>query len=173
MVYGFAKQSGGHVEFETTPGSGTTFTLYIPATEQMPLPIQRSTSAIPGGHETILCIEDDAAVREFVVQQLQRLGYRTITATNATEALAEVRRGVPIDLVFTDIIMPGGMDGWKLAELIRQMRPDMKVLYTSGYSDVSPERMRSAPDALLLKKPYRFSALAQMMRRALGDSTAG
>jgi PAS domain S-box-containing protein len=172
MVYGFAKQSGGHVEFETTPGSGTKFTLYIPATAQMPLAVQRSTSAIPGGHETILCIEDDAAVREFVVQQLQRLGYRTITATNATEAVAEVRRGIPIDLVFTDIVMPGGTDGWKLAELIRQIRPDMKILYTSGYSDVSPERMRSVPGALLLKRPYRLSTLAQMIRRAMGDSTA-
>ncbi|MEP6836941.1 MAG: ATP-binding protein [Bradyrhizobium sp.] len=173
MVYGFAKQSGGHVEFETRPGRGTTFTLYIPATAQMPLPVQLPTSAIPGGHETILCIEDDAAVREFVVQQLQRLGYRTITATNAAEALAEVRQGTPIDLVFTDIIMPGSTDGWKLAELIRQIRPDMKILYTTGYSDVSSERMRSVPGTLLLKKPYRFSTLAQMIRRALGDSTAG
>jgi CheY-like chemotaxis protein len=89
------------------------------------------------------------------------------------EALAEARRGIPIDLVFMDIVMPGGMDGWKLVELIRQIWPHMKILYTSGYSDVSLERMRSAPDALLLKKPYRYSTLAQMIRRALGDSTAG
>lgn len=155
MVYGFVKQSGGHIEFETVKGCGTTFKLYLPASEQRPLPLtaEHSPKRLPGGHETILCVEDDAIVRDFVTQQLRALGYKTIVASNATEALTEIRSGAPIDLLFTDVIMPGTTDGWKLAELIRQIRPDIKVMYTTGYSDASSERIRSNAGILLLKKP--------------------
>jgi PAS domain S-box-containing protein len=172
MVYGFAKQSGGHIEFETETGRGTTFMLYLPATPQVPLTVERSDTGLRGGHETILCVEDDAIVRDFVTLQLQALGYKTISSTNAMEALTAVRSGVQVDLVFTDIIMPGSMDGWKLAELIKQMRPGMKVLYTTGYSDVSSERIGSAAGVLLLEKPYRLSRLAQMIRQAIGHSAS-
>jgi PAS domain S-box-containing protein len=169
MVYGFVKQSGGHIEFETVKGGGTTFRLYLPASEQRPLPLaaDHSPRRLPGGHETILCVEDDAIVRDFVTQQLRALGYNTIVAGNATEALTQIRSGVPVDLLFTDIIMPGTTDGWKLAELIRQIRPDIKVMYTTGYSDASSERIGSAAGILLLEKPYRLSALARMIRQAL------
>lgn len=170
MVYGFVKQSGGHIEFTTRKGGGTTFTLYFPATEQAPLNDKPSDAGLPGGNETILCVEDDAIIREFVAQRLQALGYKTIISASATEALAVVRGETPIDLVFTDIIMPGSMDGWQLADAIRQIRPRMKVLYTSGYSSVSSERMRSVANIHLLEKPYRLSRLARMIRQAIVDS---
>ena len=169
MVYGFVKQSGGHIEFNTKRDDGTTFRIYLPATEQAPSRGERTETGLPGGRETILCIEDDAIVREFVTERLQALGYTTITATGPTEALAEIRSGKPVDLVFTDIIMPGSMDGWRLAELIRQIRPGMKILYTTGYSDASSKRMGSSAGVLLLEKPYRLSGLAQMIRKALDN----
>jgi Histidine kinase-, DNA gyrase B-, and HSP90-like ATPase/Response regulator receiver domain len=113
MVYGFVKQSGGHIEFETAKDRGTTFRLYLPASEQSPLalPAESSPRRLPGGHETILCVEDDAIVREFVTQQLRALGYKAIVVSNATDALTKIRSGVAVDLLFTDIIMPGTMDG--------------------------------------------------------------
>ena len=170
MVYGFVKQSGGHIEFTTSKAIGTTFTLYFPATEQAPLTVKSSDAGLPGGHETILCVEDDKIVREFVAQRLQALGYNTIVSASATEALAVVRGGTPIDLVFTDIVMPGSMNGWQLADEIRQLRPQMRILYTTGYSNVSSERMGSVAGIHLLEKPYRLSRLAQMIRQAIADA---
>jgi signal transduction histidine kinase/CheY-like chemotaxis protein len=170
MVYGFVKQSGGHIDFETVEGKGTTFRLYLPASEHAPsLAADNFRKRLPRGHETILCVEDDAIVRDFVTQQLQALGYKTIAASNATEALKEVRSGLPIDLVFTDIVMPGSTDGWKLAEFIRQMRPGIKVVYTTGYSDVSSEQLSSDAGILLLEKPYRLSRLAEVVRNAIDN----
>lgn len=169
MVYGFVKQSGGHIEFETDQGSGTTFKLYLPASEQRPVrsAARKSNQQFPGGRETILCVEDDAIVRDFVTQQLQSLGYETISASNPTEALAVVRGGASIDLLFTDIVMPGTMDGWKLAEFVGQMRPDIRIVFTSGYSSFSAQRTQSDAGILLLEKPYRLSGLAKILRQAL------
>ncbi len=170
MVYGFVKQSSGHIEFETVEGKGTTFRLYLPASEHAPsLAADNFRKRLPRGHETILCVEDDAIVRDFVTQQLQALGYKTIAASNATEALREVHSGAPIDLVFTDIVMPGAMDGWKLAELIRQMRPGIKLVYTTGYSDVSSEHLSLDAGIVLLEKPYRLSRLAEVIRNAIDN----
>ncbi|MFO1110118.1 MAG: ATP-binding protein [Bradyrhizobium sp.] len=169
MVHGFIKQSGGSIEFETERGTGTTFRLYLPcSSESAPVQaIDRAYKRLAGGRETILCVEDDPIVREFVTQQLRALGYTTIAASNAAEALTEIRDGAGIDLLFTDIVMPGKMDGWRLAELVKQLRPDIKIVCTSGYSNLSAERMVSDPAIMLLEKPYRLSALAQMIRRAL------
>jgi PAS domain S-box-containing protein len=171
MVYGFVKQSGGHIDFETVEGKGTTFRLYLPVSEHAISPAADNfRKRLPRGHETILCVEDDAIVRDFVTRQLQALGYKTIAAGNATEALREVHRGLPIDLMLTDIVMPGSTDGWKLAELIRQIRPGIKVMYTTGYSDVSPERLGSNAGIVLLEKPYRLSRLAEVVRTAIDNS---
>jgi signal transduction histidine kinase len=168
MVYGFVKQSGGHIDFETAAGKGTTFRLYLPVSDDAPsLAPDNFQKRLPRGHESILCVEDDAIVRDFVTQQLQALGYNTIAASNAAEALKEVRGGASIDLVFTDIVMPGPVDGWKLAELIREMRPGIKVIYTTGYSDVSSQQLSSDAGMLLLEKPYRLSRLAEMVRNAI------
>ena len=169
MVHGFIKQSGGNIEFETARNKGTTFRLYLPCSgESQPAQAtDRVYKRLAGGRETILCVEDDPIVREFVTRQLQALGYSTIAAGNATEALAEVRRNARIDLLFTDVIMPGKTDGWQLAELVKQLRPDIKIVCTSGYSTFNAERIVANPGILLLEKPYRLSALAQIIRRAL------
>jgi PAS domain S-box-containing protein len=165
MVYGFLKQSGGHIEFESEIGKGTTFTIYLPATAQASGNEQINLPSIQRGDDIILCVEDDFGVRELVVRQLQSLGYRTLIASNAAEALEVVRTDARIDLIFTDIIMPGAMNGWKLAEQVRAIRPEMKFLYTTGYSHPGAEGL--AKDAPILKKPYRLPALAAMIRQAI------
>ena len=170
MVYGFVKQSGGHIEFETVKDRGTTFRLYLPPPNSVHLRCSRTYRETASRRaRTILCVEDDAIVREFVTQQLRALGYKTIVVSSATDALTKIRSGVPVDLLFTDIIMPGTTDGWKLAELIRQIRPDIKVMYTTGYSDASSERIGSTRGIVLLEKPYRLSMLARMLRQALDE----
>ena len=169
MVHGFIKQSGGTIEFETARNKGTTFRLYLPCSGESPptQAVDRAYKRLAGGRETILCVEDDPIVREFVTRQLQALGYKTIAASTATEALAEIRSDPNIDLLFTDIIMPGKTDGWQLAELVKQLRPDIKIVFTSGYSSFSAQRIVTDPRMLLIEKPYRLSALAQMVRKAL------
>ena len=165
IVYGFVKQSRGHIEFSSEEGVGTTFRIYLPAVES-PLPSLPEFPQSPkfaAGTETILCVEDDAMVRSYVTAQLQRLGYKTITAANAREALSILDSGVDIDLLFTDIVMPGAMNGWQLAEQAALRRPELKVLFTSGYSDANAQPVRSN----LLVKPYRSAEIAQMLRLAL------
>lgn len=169
MVHGFIKQSGGNIEFETAKDEGTTFRLYLPCSGGSPPAqvVERVNARLAGGRETILCVEDDPIVREFVTQQLRALGYTILAAGNAAEALVEITGNAGIDLLLTDIIMPGKMDGWQLAERVRQLRPDIRIVCTSGYSSFNAERIASNPGLLLLEKPYRLSALAQMIRRAL------
>ena len=113
-------------------------------------------------------VEDDALVRNFVTTQLQSLGYRTVAAADGPAALAIVDSGEPFDLLFTDVILPGGMTGRQLAEEVAKRRPGIKVLYTSGYTDNAiVHQGRLDPGVLLLSKPYRKSQLADMIRRAL------
>jgi PAS domain S-box-containing protein len=172
MVYGFAKQSGGHVKIHSELGHGTTIRLYLPVAIGEPdanVPIAAPTG---GAGETILVVEDDRLVREFVVAQLHSLGYRTVAAANGREALAYLESGRPFDLLFTDIVMPGGMTGRHLADEIIKSRPATKVLYTSGYTDnAMVDDGRLDRGLMLLSKPYRKSALARMIRLALGNGT--
>ena len=122
-----------------------------------------------GGNETILVVEDDKLVRDYVLTQLNSLGYVTLDAANAAEALAIVDAGHPFDLLFTDVIMPGTMNGRQLADEIEKRRPGLKVLFTSGYTEnaiIHHGRLDSG--VLLLPKPYRKSDLASMIRTALG-----
>ena len=122
------------------------------------------------GTETILVVEDDELVRNFVTAQLQNLGYRTVAAADGPTALAQIRNGEKFDLLFTDVIMPGGMSGRQLADEVEKLRPGMKVLYTSGYTDSAIiHHGRLDPGVLLLTKPYRKGQLAQMVRQALGN----
>src|SRR5262249_46181358 len=135
MVYGFVKQSGGHIKLYSEEGHGTTIRLYLPpARAGENLPAQHSLSLL-GGSETILVVEGDPLVRDFVVRQLQSLGYRTIAAVHGPEALSRVDGGAAFDLLFTDVIMPGGMNGRQLADEILRRRPGTRVLFTSGYTD--------------------------------------
>jgi PAS domain S-box-containing protein len=168
MVYGFAKQSGGHVKIYSEEGRGTTIRLYLPPAKASAATDAAPEVLIPHGNETILVVEDDTLVRTFVVGQLHGLGYTTTAVANGAEALVAVTSGLRFDLLFTDVIMPGGMTGKELATEIARLRPAVRVLYTSGYTDnAMVEHGQLDPGALLLSKPYRRSELAQMVREAL------
>jgi CheY-like chemotaxis protein len=173
MVYGFVKQSGGHIKVYSEEGEGTTVKLYLPRAEAGADRQEEATTKapLPGGHEAILVVEDDALVRDYVVAQLQNLGYPTLAAENADAALALIEAGATVDLLFTDVVMPG-MNGRELAEVIARQRPGIKVLFTSGYTENAiVHHGRLDPGVLLLAKPYRKADLARMIRVALSEAT--
>ena len=169
MVYGFAKESGGQVTIYSEERIGTTVRLYLPydggwGPEQVDAP---GPELPPGGTEAILVVEDDELVRSYVCRQLSSRGYRVIEARNAAEALEIVESSTPIDLIFTDVVMPGGMNGPNLAERARACRPALKILFTTGYADHATVARLSATDANVINKPYRPDALAFAIREAL------
>jgi signal transduction histidine kinase/ActR/RegA family two-component response regulator/HAMP domain-containing protein len=168
MVYGFVKQSNGHIKVYSEEGHGTTIKLYLPrGTAKLDLVL--TPVPLAGGHETIFVVEDDDMVREFLVTQLHSLGYKTVTAASGVAALAKVDNGVAFDLLFTDVIMPGGINGRQLADEVAKRQPGMKVLYTSGYTENAIiHHGRLDAGVLLLAKPYRKADLARMLRLALG-----
>ncbi len=171
MVYGFIKQSNGHIKLYSEVGHGTTFKLYLPRAAAAEAMDELPEHALAGGFETILVVEDDPLVRGSVTLQLQSLGYRTLTAASAAEALAVVDAGAPFELLFTDVIMPGGMNGRQLAEEIAKRGSPLKVLFTSGYTENAIiHHGRLDPGVHLLAKPYRKSELAAMVRRAIGGA---
>jgi CheY-like chemotaxis protein len=169
MVYGFVKQSAGHIKIYSEEGHGTTIKMYLPPGTGALVASEASNAlTIQGGHETILVVEDDKLVREYVLTQLHSLGYVTLDAANAAEALAIVKAGNQFDLLFTDVIMPGAMNGRQLADELQRSRPGLKVLFTSGYTENAIiHHGRLDTGVLLLAKPYRKSDLATMIRKAL------
>ncbi|MCP3402476.1 ATP-binding protein [Bradyrhizobium sp. CCGB20] len=169
MVFGFVKQSGGGIKVDSAEGGGTTFTIYLPKAETSTLrPAGYDERKIVGGTETILCVEDDRDVRQFVTVQLESLGYKVIPAANAADALAIAARGTPFDLLFTDIVMAGALNGRELADEMVAARPSLRVLFTSGYAHDAPHGPGHATmGAPLLTKPYRKAELARMLRRSL------
>src|SRR6266700_2138753 len=171
MVYGFAKQSGGTVEIDSEEGRGTAIKLHLPRSAGQAV-IRSAPLHAPGtprGYETILVVEDDALVRGYVIAQLGSLGYRTLVASDGVAALALVDQGVEFDLLFTDMIMPGGINGRELTEAVVKRRGAVKVLYTSGYTDNAiVHEGQLDPGIALLRKPYRKSDLAQKIRDVLG-----
>jgi len=170
MVYGFVKQSGGHIAIESEKGRGTTVWIYLPKAEGALVPVadQRISESPKGGHGKILVVEDDSLVRAYVVAQIQSLGYTTLSASDAQEALSVLRSSDPVDLLFTDVIMPGSMNGRELSIEALKLRPTLKVLYTSGYTENAiGEDGRLDPDVLLLAKPYSRADLARMIRLAM------
>lgn len=170
MVYGFVKQSSGHIMIYSEEGHGTTIKMYLPpATDILPAVEATLAPTVEGGHETILVVEDDKLVRDYVLTQLHSLGYVTLDAANATEALAVVASGHTFDLLFTDVIMPG-LNGRQLANEMLKVKPGLKVLYTSGYTENAIiHHGRLDEGVLLLAKPYRKSDMAIMIRKALAD----
>jgi PAS domain S-box-containing protein len=174
MVYGFVKQSAGHIKIYSEEGHGTTIKIYLPpgsgASRLADVP---PAAIVESGHETILVVEDDALVRNYVVTQLQTLGYVTLAAGNAAEALVIIDSGRAIDLLFTDVIMPGTMNGRQLADEIQKRDAPPKVLFTSGYTENAIiHHGRLDPGVLLLAKPYRKADLARMIRQALAGTGA-
>jgi PAS domain S-box-containing protein len=169
MVYGFAKQTGGTVKIESEEGRGTVVRLYLPRSEGQAATKRESapTVAALGGQETILVVEDDPLVRGYVIAQLGGLGYKILIANEAEAALALVDQGAEFDLLFTDVVMPGGMNGRELAEAVLKRRPGVKVLYTSNYSDEFVHEGRLDSGIALLKKPYRKADLSQKIREVL------
>jgi len=172
MVYGFVKQSNGHIKIYSEEGHGTTVKLYLPQAAGVAdaEPAKVGISEFERGDESILIVEDDAMVREYVVTQIGRLGYNTLAAGNAAEALAIISGPERIDLMFTDVIMPGGMNGRQLAIEAQRLRPGLKILYTSGYTENAiVHHGRLDAGVLLLPKPYLGSDLARMIRTALAS----
>jgi PAS domain S-box-containing protein len=170
MVYGFVRQSAGHVNIYSEEGHGTTIKMYLPPGTGALLDSETGyESTIRGGGETILVVEDDRLVRDYVLTQLRSLGYVTLQAANGTEAIALVEAGREFDLLFTDVIMPGAMNGRQLADEIARRRPRSKVLFTSGYTENAIIHYGQLDaGVLLLAKPYRKSDMARMIRTALG-----
>jgi PAS domain S-box-containing protein len=169
MVFGFVKQSGGHVSVYSELGKGTTFRLYLPPADREPA--ERQTRAEPaganGGDERILVVEDNAAMRRIAMRQLAGLGYRVLGAENGAAAL-ELLEQESFDLLLSDVVMPGGMSGFELAKIARQRWPDLNILLTSGFPEAKLNGDRSGVDGLrLLSKPYRQEDLALLLREIL------
>ncbi len=172
MVFGFVRQTGGHIKIYSEVGQGTSVKVYLPRSTgvQETAAEALQTANVEGGHEKILIVEDDALVRQYVVTQIKSLGYTALEAGNAAEALAIIDDDPAIDLLFTDVIMPGAMNGRHLADEAVRRRPSLRTLYTSGYTEnaiVHHGRLDSG--VLLLAKPYRKSELARMLRTALAS----
>ncbi|MEJ0100066.1 MAG: response regulator [Pseudomonadota bacterium] len=171
MVYGFARQSGGHVKIYSEMGLGTTVKLYLPRSPHSEdLVVEVNQQPVVGGNETILVVEDDEQVRATAVEMLTDLGYRVLKAADADSALAVVESGLPIDLLFTDVVMPGNLRSPELARRARQRLPDLAVLFTSGYTEnaiVHGGRLDEGVN--LLPKPYTREALSRKIRHVLGN----
>ena len=170
MVYGFVAQSRGHVRIHSAPGQGTSVRIYLPrAAEGIALATPEiRDGSLPRGSEKILLVDDDAMVREMVVMQLQNLGYRVVSAVNGSQALDLLKREGGFDLLFTDVVMPGGLNGRQLADEARKLSPGLRVILSSGYADTAVPHQGGLDQGVhLLNKPYRRSDLAKKVREAL------
>jgi PAS domain S-box-containing protein len=174
-VYGFVKQSGGHITLYSEVGRGTTANIYLPKLDQSErtnLAVQKHEAETPikGAGETVLVVEDNPDVRRVTIERLKSLGYRVLEAESGLSAIAALDRDAVVDLVFSDVIMPGGMSGFELARKVRELRPSQRILLTSGFAG---EVARASEDAihglLILRKPYSQIELSRLIRAALQD----
>jgi len=184
MVYGFVKQSGGHVAIDSAPGEGTRVRVYLPRVISASEASGAATAgadradrldgadALAGRGELILVVEDDAAVRSLTVNLLESGGYKTVEAGDALAALALLEREQDIALVFTDVVLPGDMSGVDLARHVRAERPELPLLFTSGYLEKTMDA-RLVPGVALVEKPFTPELLAERVRAALNLSDAG
>jgi PAS domain S-box-containing protein len=171
MAYGFVKQSGGHIQIESEPGKGTIIRIYLPRSlqEAKPRPALKTEQAT-GGHETVLVVEDDLDVRTTVIGMLKILGYHVLAAESGDRALEIIKNNPAIDLLFSDVVMPGALSAPELAKQARQIQPHIAVLFTSGYTRnalVSGGRLEEGVQ--LLSKPYTHTQLAQRIRQVLSQ----
>ena len=171
MVYGFVKQSNGHVSIYSEPGLGTTIRIYLPASggvSQNDMAQMSGEAEAMNGKESILVVEDDPFVRAYAVSSLIQLGYRVVAASDGREALGMLADVGQIDMLFTDVVMPNGVNGWELAEQAMLLRPEMKVLLTSGYAlETLEAHGRLQPGIAVLNKPYRRAQLGKRIRDVL------
>jgi CheY-like chemotaxis protein len=173
QVFGWVKQSGGHIKVYSEVGHGTTIKLYLPRADAASVEKEAPAEAAPpSGDETILVVEDNPNVRKTVLRQLGDLGYGTIEAEDGAAALRLAREGASFDLLLTDVIMPGGITGYELAHRLRAERPDLKVLFTSGYTELAAPVDEAARSGMLLSKPYRKQDLGRAVRAALDSDPA-
>ena len=176
MVHGFVQQSGGHIKLHSEVGAGTSIKLYLPRAHseketEVSEPENRGTVEKPA--QTILAVEDDAAVRAYIGESLRGLGYRVVVAGDARTALQLLKDTPEVELLFTDVILPGGMTGGDLAAEARRQRPDIKVLFTSGYPrNAITEAGFLGEDAEALAKPYRRTELASKLAQAFARAAA-
>ena len=172
MAYGFVKQSHGHIRIDSEPEQGTTIRIYLPRSCEPEAPLQPTPSGpIAGGSETILVVEDDPGVQATVVDTLTTLGYEVLRANDGASALVTLKSGVPIDLLFTDVVMPGPLRSPELARQARLLLPNLAVLFTSGYTqDAIVHGGRLDPGVDLLSKPYRRDQLARKIRNSLASA---
>lgn len=176
MVYGFVRQSGGHAKIYSESGQGTTVRLYFPRAAAVGAAVEpaRPDRELVGGSEHVLVVEDDELVREHVVMQLRGLGYRVTGVESGLRALEALREVPDVDLLFTDVVMPGGMNGRELAQAARLLRPALPVLFTSGYTENAiVHHGRLDRGVSLLSKPYRRQELAAKVRQVLDAARAG
>ncbi|MCG8511313.1 MAG: ATP-binding protein [Rhodospirillales bacterium] len=176
MVYGFVQRSGGHVKIYSEPGEGTTVHLYLPRARgpaDNALDRRFSPDDLPSGDEVILVVDDEADLVNAAELLLKSLGYRVIAATDARKALDIIKGDTPIDLLFSDVVMPGGMDGYQLAVEALKQRPDLRILLTSGFTRIREElangerRIEANLSKTLLQKPYNIAELAMAIRRQI------
>jgi CheY-like chemotaxis protein len=170
QVYGFSRQSRGTVVVTSKVGSGTTITIYLPRKHAAMVRTAEAPSLQPfvPGQGTVLVVEDNAEVAEVTMSLVEQLGYRTLRADNATDALSKLQQGERIDLVFSDVVMPGSMNGIALAQEIGNRYPWIPVLLTSGYSDVVQTAASHIP---ILRKPFQLPSLDRSIREALDRRT--
>jgi signal transduction histidine kinase len=171
MVFGFVKQSGGHIEISSLPGEGTQVHMYFPRSHKPEAPEQTHPRELqPGLEETILVVEDNDEVRGASVELLEQFGYRTLTAANGDEAMKLLLDGVSVDLIFTDVVMPGLIKSSDLAAWAKVQTPPVPVLFTSGHTrDIISRNHQLSPDTHLLSKPYSPDALVRMISSVLGN----
>lgn len=172
MVFGFIKQSAGHISVYSEPGSGSTFRIYLPRSREnaSTIPQERDAELRDGGGVRILVVEDNPGFRTLVVEQLTQLGYECTVAADGASAIRMLEEAQP-DLVFSDVIMPGGVSGHDLAEFVKRRWPTVKMLLTSGFPEEKSRGRGVSPLAVrLLSKPYRKDELARVVREVLGSS---
>jgi CheY-like chemotaxis protein len=173
QVYGFARQSGGATTIESKPGRGTVVNLYLPRSEAVGAPTELAAGSLTPDNDAqgmgrILVVDDDPDVLDMLVNSLNAMGYQTLASRSGNEALETVRSNEKIDLLFTDVIIPGGLNGVELAQEARRLRPDLRVLLTTGFVAVGADAPAVVDETLrMLRKPYRQPELARMVRDVL------
>jgi CheY-like chemotaxis protein len=172
MVYGFVRQSGGHIAIESAPGAGTTIALYLPATTQEPdaEPDIIETQALPTGSERVLVVDDNEDLLNVTTTMLSTFGYQVSCAHNGAEALRTLQSDQPFELLFSDIVMPNGMNGIELAREAKRLRKDIKILLTSGYADGMLQRNNAVGEFSIIDKPFSLADLARRVQSTLREA---